>query len=379
MGRKSKIPRIEKRFNRSMSYVLGDLYSRGNLKIVANTLGISLSSASNYIRKLGIEKKRRLNTDLISGELFDLIIDFLISKEIGGKTEATIKIYRENMYRLLWWLDNQNIPTALKSFNSTTIRYFLHYLRTKKHRFGKKSNNVNRPANRTTLDAYWRTFQSFGSWLVNQDKIRISPIKQVEKPGQNKVIVPDIPKDTIMAMLDRCNESPMGKRNKAILLVFLDTGVRLSEMAQIKIPDLDMNTGLIKVMGKGQKERIVRISSFAREVLTEYLKVRQDKSTFLLENNYGQPLGKHGIQIMIRKFKDLNPNIKISPHIFRHTFAIYLLRAGGDIFTLQTLGGWEDLALPKMYSEAVQKEHALRVHEKVSPVDFIFGNRNKLV
>jgi len=75
---------------------------------------------------------------------------------------------------------------------------------------------------------------------------------------------------------------------------------------------LDLNTGLIKVLGKGQKERIVRIGPLTLKVLTEYLEVRQDKSTFLWENEYGRPLGMSGIQIMIRKFKGLNPNIKIA-------------------------------------------------------------------
>ncbi len=65
-------------------------------------------------------------------------------------------------------------------------------------------------------------------------------------------------------------------------------------------------------------------------------------------------------------------------HVFRHTFAIDLLRAGGDVFALQTLGGWEDLALPKMYSEAIQKEHALKVHEKASPVDFLLNQRKEI-
>jgi site-specific recombinase XerD len=180
-----------------------------------------------------------------------------------------------------------------------------------------------------------------------------SPTKKVEKPGQNKVIIPDIPKNTIIAMLDSCNGSFMGKRNKAMLLVFLDTGIRLGEMSQIKTQDIEINTGLIKVLGKGQKERIVRISEFTGGVLSEYLAVRQAKSPFLWENEYGKPLGKHGIQIMIRKFKCINPNIKISPHVFRHTFAIDLLRAGGDVYALQTLGGWEDL----LFQRCIQKQY----------------------
>jgi site-specific recombinase XerD len=374
LGRKSNIPRIEKRFGQPISQILEDLYSKGNLKFVANILGISLGSAYNYIKKSGIERQSKTKSDSIQGELVDLIQDFLISKEIGGKTKATLDFYRSNLHRFLWWLENQHISTTLKSFDSTTIRQFLHYLKTQKHRFGNKSISPSRLVSRSTVDAYWRTFQSFGSWLVNQGKLRASPIKQVEKPGQSKVVVPDIPKNTIIAMLDKCNESFTGRRNKAILLVFLDTGIRLSEMSQIKIQDLDMTTGLIKVMGKGQKERIVRISPITREILSAYLKIRQGKSTFLWENEYGKSLGKHGIKNMIRKFKAMNPNIKISPHVFRHTFAVNLLRAGGDIYSLQTLGGWEDLAMPKMYSQSVQQEHALKVHKKASPVDFIFAN-----
>jgi site-specific recombinase XerD len=374
VGRKSNIPRIEKRFGKPINLILEDLYPKGNLKFVAEVLGISLGSAYNYVGKSGIKKKSKAKSDYAPGELMDLIQDFLISKEIGGKTEATLDFYRSNLHRFIWWLENQHISTTLESLNSTTIRQFLHYLKTQKHRFGNKSTFRSRLVNRSTVDAYWRTLQSFGSWLVNQDKLRASPIKQVEKPGQSKVVVPDIPRDTIITMLDKCGKSLIGRRNKAIILVFLDTGIRLSEMSRIKMQDLDKTTGLIKVMGKGQKERIVRISTITKSVLGDYLKVRHGKSTFLWENEYGKSLGKHGIKNMIRKFKAMNPNIKISPHVFRHTFAVNLLRAGGDIYSLQTLGGWEDLAMPKMYSQSVQQEHALRVHKKASPVDFIFAN-----
>ena len=115
-----------------------------------------------------------------------------------------------------------------------------------------------------------------------------------------------------------------------------------------------------------------------RKKKIDYLKTRCSNLPYLWLSEYGKPLGKSGIHLMIRKLKHLNPNIKISPHVFRHTFTIDLLRAGGDFYALQTLGGWENLEIPRLYSETVQQEHALKVHEKASPVDFLVSDIHEI-
>ena len=137
MGRKSKIPRIEKRFGKPIARILDELYSQGNLKYVAEALGISIGSVFNYIKHCGINKKAK-TTD-ISAKLPELISDFLISKRVGGKTEATIEFYRANLLRFLWWLRNLNVSLSLESFNPQLIRRFLFYLKTKSNRFSGKS------------------------------------------------------------------------------------------------------------------------------------------------------------------------------------------------------------------------------------------------
>ena len=112
MGRKSVVPRIEKRFGKPIDQVIERLYSQGNLEYVAKSLGISLGSASNYLKRAGIKKKPRAEYESTSDNLILVIRDFITSKEIGGKTEATLEFYEANLKRFVWWLENHSLKTA---------------------------------------------------------------------------------------------------------------------------------------------------------------------------------------------------------------------------------------------------------------------------
>jgi len=382
-GRRSLIPEIEAKLGRPIQEIVSELAAEGGPKLVSETLGVSQRTAYNLLHECGVKFKSDGKFPRIryEGELPKLIDKFLMAKEIGGKTKATLRFYGTNLRRFLWWLDREHLTLELKTLNPDLVRRFLHYVQTEVNRFGDTSNSARHKASRSTLDAYWRTFQAFFSWLVREeyvDELR-NPMRRVDRPRQIKTIIPDIPKEALVKIVNSFDDSFQGKRDKAIILVFLDTGVRLSELVGMTLKDLNSRDGLVKVFGKGQKERIVRVSPITLRAIKEYLTVRPQGSPWLWTTWAGGQFTLWGVANMVRRLKKLVPEVKISPHVFRHTFAVDFLRGNGtaesrgDIVSLQQIGGWADLNMPRQYAAALKLEDAYRVHEIASPVTNIFG------
>jgi site-specific recombinase XerD len=170
-----------------------------------------------------------------------------------------------------------------------------------------------------------------------------------------------------MTPCDGCSTLPRCAR--AILLLFLDTGLRLSELAALRMADLRPD-GSVKVMGKGARERIVPVGSVARQALARYLWVRStpdaDQPIFRSERG-GGPLGGRGIQQVFRGLK-LRAGVpgRCSPHSLRHTFARSYLVNGGDAFSLQRILGHATLDMVKRYVALADSDLATR-HRLASP------------
>jgi len=193
-----------------------------------------------------------------------------------------------------------------------------------------------------------------------------------------KVVQPYTPEE-VARMLAVCdydyqhNARFLGSRNRAIILMLLDTGLRVSEIASVGLEDIDTERGWIKIRGKGDKERVVRIGATPQKALWRYLMHRPDdgrQDLWLTEE--GRSLRSDGIQIMVRRLKQ-RAGVKSSGncHRFRHTFAINFLRADRNPFNLQYLLGHSDLRMVRHYVATLGMEDALEAHTKASPADLL--------
>jgi len=165
----------------------------------------------------------------------------------------------------------------------------------------------------------------------------------------------------------------LGSRNKAIVLMLLDTGVRVSEIGNINLEDIDTERGWVKVRGKGAKERVVRIGAAAQRALWRYLVHRPntEKGQLWLTEE-GTPLRPSGIQMVIKRLKQrAGVTSRGNCHRFRHTFALNFLRADRNPFNLQYLLGHSDLRMVRHYTATLGMEDALKAHEKASPADML--------
>jgi site-specific recombinase XerD len=182
-----------------------------------------------------------------------------------------------------------------------------------------------------------------------------------------------------MKLIDVCdydyrnNAKFLGCRNKAIILMFLDTGLRASELANIKLDEIDSERGWIKVKGKGAKERVVRIGATVQKALWRYLVYREkNKCEELWLTEEGKPMKVAGIQIMLMRLKErAGVTAKGNCHRFRHTFALNFLRKDRNPFNLQYLLGHSDLRMVKHYVSTLGMEDALKAHESASPADLL--------
>ncbi len=163
-----------------------------------------------------------------------------------------------------------------------------------------------------------------------------------------------------------------GVRDRALLELFYATGLRVSELAKLKVEDLNFEAGFLKCMGKGSKERIVPLGSKCRESLEKYLKrVRQQPAasavSFLFLGRSGQGITRQALwQIVKRYARRAGITKKISPHTFRHSFATHMLERGADLRVVQELLGHSDIATTQIYTH-IDKDRLKAIHEKFHP------------
>jgi len=192
----------------------------------------------------------------------------------------------------------------------------------------------------------------------------------------SRLKVPRAPKKIIQTFseeqLRQLLASTRSTRDKAILGLFIDTGIRVTELAFLRIQDVDLDGGRMKVHGKGAKERFVFFGNRCRRLLWRYINTERPNvsSDRLFINNYGQPLKARGILEMMRRCGKRAGirGVRCSPHTLRHTFAKGFLLNGGDVFTLQQILGHSSLEMVKRYLALCSQEVG-RLYRPHSPLD----------
>lgn len=229
---------------------------------------------------------------------------------------------------------------------------------------------------RTTLApisvaGYVRGLRAFGNWLAADGLAEARAFRTLARPRVPHKVIEPLSDEDLRRLLAAC-----GPRDRAILLLLFDTGLRVSEAAGIRLGDLRPD-GTIKVMGKGAKERIVPVGSAARTAIIRYLERRgeADPDAPLFRSQSGEALTLNGIQQLLVRLKNrVGIAGRCSPHTFRHTFARSYLVNGGDVFTLQRILGHTSLEMVRRYVALADTDVASR-HRAASPADRLVGPR----
>ena len=274
--------------------------------------------------------------------LDDAIEDFLnyciFEKGLSDKTKES---YRNDLDIYKDYLKSKNI-NRVNTITSDSIKDFL-----------KTRNNEEI----TTIAHNLTVIKNFHTYLIKEKITTNNPAEFIERPKLKKSLPKALSVDDIDNLLDIELNSPFDYRNKAMLELMYGCGLRVSELINLETTDIDITNCLIRIMGKGSKERDIPLGEYSIYYLNLYLDKRhlllKDKPcNKLFVNNHGQGMTRQGFFKNLKKLlqeKGLNPNI--SPHTLRHSFATHLINRGADLRSIQEMLGHSDISTTKIYTK----------------------------
>ncbi|MHB0858010.1 MAG: tyrosine-type recombinase/integrase [Anaerolineae bacterium] len=303
-----------------------------------------------------------------SSDLSDSLDGFLLSREALRVSTKTLEHYRYTAGGFVGWLAAHQVRDV-RQITPTHIRSYLVDLQR-------------RGVRDTTQHAHARGIKTFLRWLVEEGDLESSPMARVRMPRVAKRMPAPFAPEEVQRLLAACDRAtPRGARDYALLLALLDTGLRASELLSLRVGDLDMQTGLCSVLGKGSKQRQVRMGTRARRAVQHALGLRPDAPAtaplWLAYDGCGRARGAlslSGLQTLLRRLGQRVGVVPSGPHRFRRTFALWCLRDGMDLHSLRLLMGHADLSILQRYL-ALGAEDIARAHAAHSPADRLLARR----
>jgi site-specific recombinase XerD len=302
---------------------------------------------------------------------------WLADGQAQGWSPRTLAARRDMLGKFLWWLRQEECSEQLGEISAETIRFFLTYLRTETAgaRWGSAMPNTARPARPSTVDTYYRALRAFFNFAVREGLLAVSPCQRLKPPRVPKDQVQPFTPEQAQALVDAAKQSAQPARDTALVLVLLDTGLRVSELCSLRVGDVDPETKEITVRGKGGKRRTIFVGPNVRRAVWRYIERErrlesEDEPLFIAHRGRRTDGGltPNGIcQLFHRLGRAAGiRGTRVSPHTARHYFAISMLRNGANLFELQQLMGHEDLTMLRRYVALAEADLA-RVHRTASP------------
>lgn len=294
----------------------------------------------------------------------DYLLHLSVERSLGRRT---VHEYEADLETFFQWLEPLFADgLSFSDLDTRTIREFLAHLR---HDRNYTSSGLNRKI--ACLKGYF-AYLEIEKILPNNPMSRVRSAK--ESKLLPKVLSPEDMEVLLQTVEDRIGETNnpgLALRDRAIFELFYATGIRLSELVGINVEDLDFPRRSLRVIGKGQKERVVFFNQVASLALSEYLQATERKVTTgpLFLNRYGARISQRGVEKMFTQVLNLSGLAKhASPHTLRHSFATHLLEGGSDLVTIKELLGHESLQTTQVYTN-ISRQRMRDVYESAHPRD----------
>ncbi len=261
-----------------------------------------------------------------------------------GLSMNSIESYEFDLIQFKNFIIKNSINESPKKCSSSTVKRYLY-----KNFSNKKSRSQARSIS---------ALKSFFNYLLFEGEIHSSPLKDIESPKIENKLPEVLTEDEIKRLISSVNlDSEFGQRNKTIIEVLYGTGIRVSELIELKLSNIFFKENILKVTGKGNKERFVPLGKIALIEIKKYLndrdklKINSKFSDILFLNRYGRQLTRSMIfKVINDSSKNAEIDKKISPHTLRHSYATHLLKNGADLRTIQLILGHESITTTEIYT-----------------------------
>ncbi len=272
-------------------------------------------------------------------------------------SDHTLKAYHDDLAQFNQFLEQELLN--LRTFEYKDARNYLSYL---------YSNNLKR----TTVSRKISTLRTFYEFWMTQDTSVNNPFIQLVHPKKEQYLPQFFYEEEMEALFNTVsNDAKKGLRDRVVIELLYATGIRVSELVNIKVMDLDMNLPGVKVLGKGNKERFVPFGEFCRQSIEQYLEkfkpLKGKSHPYLIVNMKGDPITERGVRYLLNDVVERTAGVtEIHPHKLRHTFATHLLNQGADLRTVQSLLGHVNLSTTGKYTH-VSNQQLRKVYLNAHP------------
>ena len=263
-------------------------------------------------------------------------------------SDKTILSYYDDLVEYQEFLQNNFIN--ILDIDDKVVKDYLKYLYSK---------NITK----TSISRKLSSIRGLYNYLTNEDVITDNYFSKISNPKREKHLPKFLKNEEIDKILSACeSNTPLEERDTLVLELLYATGLRVSELVNIKISDINKSDKSIKVLGKGSKERIVLYNNHTKVALDKYLSdgyhsLNKKNNGYLILNNRGDRISDRYIRDIINKYvKKAGLDIKISPHTLRHTFATDMLEEGSDLMTVKELLGHESLNTTSIYTHITNEQ-----------------------
>ena len=269
-------------------------------------------------------------------------IDYLCMER--GLAENTEAAYRNDLLEFIDFLDNNSI-NSFDELKRTHINLFIRDLRQKELAPTSVSRKI-------------ASLRGWFKWMMGMDLIKHDPTVSLEQPKLSK----HLPKVLSVHEVDVLLSQNLPVTEKAMLEILYASGLRVSELSNLKMQNINLKHSYIKCFGKGSKERIVPIGNLAKDAVSVYLDLRNEiiaknnvTSDFLFLHDDGRKISRQDVYLIIKKLGETVLHKHISPHTLRHSFATHMLENGADLRVVQELLGHSDVATTQLYTHVSKK------------------------
>lgn len=274
---------------------------------------------------------------------------FITEQEFRGNSKKTINTYLQQ----LQYFYNFTGDVDCEEITYDKVQRYVIYLRSKiKNSTHPYANITDEYISDVTVQTYTRGVRTFINFCIQRQIINCKKFDFWQLPKAKDVIIEILTDDEIkkiFVFLEKNTSKKIVLRNKIIISLMVDCGLRANEVVTLQVQNIKLNDNILKVTGKGNKERNVPFGDFTKELLLKYIRKYCSNTGLLLINEYGNPFGYGGIKKLFIKIRKYTGISRLHPHLLRHTFATKYLMNGGDITSLKMILGHTSLKMVEHY------------------------------